>query len=196
MAQRFYLIPIETIGTTRLPKYLRHGRLRPDGIAALPWSMKDFGNEDVGLVCAEITDEQHTSLSSNIDVVSIPANLDNSVSAIALNVVRDALEGLHIPGNWVTTSHTYRQVTRTVALFFDFMQRVQGLTTERLFSGRALSATWGSLPAGVKQVLRDAATAGGLDYSFVTSSTTIREILLNFAGQWGSKTILIGGVEL
>jgi hypothetical protein len=48
----------------------------------------------------------------------------------------------------------------------------------------------------MKQKLRDAADSMGMDYSFVTSTTTIRQILKNFADQWGDKPIYIGGITL
>lgn len=198
MANRFYLIPLETIETMgknyRGPKYLKWGK-NPDGMDVV-WAMMDFGHEPVALVVADVTSAQHTELVGNIDVISIPANLDNNVSSVALNTVRDALEGMNIPGNWVQTTNTYREVVRSVAQVFQFTQRLAGIGADRLFSNKTLSTTWADVPADMKQKLRDAADSMQMDYSFVTASTTIRQILLNFADQWGDKPIYIGGITL
>lgn len=197
MTIRYYLIPLEIVDDRRGPKYLKwHFTENPTPLDVV-WSGMDFGLEPVMLIRADVTGAQHTTLSANADVISIPTNIDANITAGALPAVKAALETLNIPAGWVTTSFTYRQVLRIVAGLFQFAQRHHGVHLERLFSGGFdLDTQFSALPLAVRQRL--IATASTLEYdtSGLSGSNTIRQILKNVADQWGSKPIFIGGVEL
>jgi len=189
MSIRFYLTPLIQAGKGREPKYFY-------AMTGLWWQLMPMGAESTALIVADVTPEQHAELSGYSDVTSIPADIDQTISSGALSEVRSALEGLNIPGNWVTTSDTYRQVMRTVAQFFQFIQRLNGITPTKLFTGRTLSTKWSDIPSGMRSNLQSAAESMGMDYSFVIGTTTVREILHAFADQWGDKPIYIAGVSL
>lgn len=198
MTIRYYLIPIEIVDSDkRGPKYLNWRFTENPAPLNVPWSMMDFGLEPVMLIRADVTGGQHTTLSANADVISIPTNIDANITAGALSAVKAALETLNIPAGWVTTSFTYRQVLRMVCGLFQFAQRHHGVHLERLFSGGFdLDTQFSALPLAVRQRL--IATADSLEYdtSGLSGSNTIRQILKNVADQWGSKPVIIGGVEL
>jgi len=198
MAIRFYLVPIETVdGNKRGPKYLLWRFTESIAPLDVRWSGMDYGLEPVILVWADVDAVQHTTLSTNVDVISIPANIDATITAGVLPAVKSALEALNVPAGWVTTGHTYRQVLRIVAGLFQFAQRHHGVHLERLFSGGFdLNTQFNTLPLAVRQRL--VATANSLNYDTLdlSGSSTIRQILKNLADQWGSKPIVMGGIEL
>ena len=195
MAIQFYLLPIEQVNFARGPKYLKW-RFSPTGLD-VRWSAMDFGLEPVMLVWADVTNPQHTALSANTDVVSLPANIDNAISAGALNSVKAALEGLNIPAGWVTTGHTYRQVLRIVAGLFQFAQRFHGLHGERLFGGSfTMETQFRDLPQAVRTKLTQAAESHDYDTSALSGTSTVRQILKFLADQWDGEVIVMGGLEI
>lgn len=194
MAIRFYLLPIESNGNARGPKYFPW-RYDPDPPALIQatCSNMDFGLVPTMLVAADVTPAQHTTLSANADVTSIPQNIDATITAGALSAVRAALENLKIPGNWATTGNTYREVLRMVAGLFQFAQRHQGLHGQTIIPDNInLNMTWGNIPQAWQQNLQATADSFGYDYSQVTGSTTVRVILKNLADQWGNQPIYMG----
>lgn len=181
MAIRFYLVPVIGDGlkptTARRPKYISDG-----GIAGAYQAM-DYGDDPVMLVAAEVTAGEHTSIASNADVVSAPADLEATIGA-NLATVQAALESKSIPADWVSSGMTYRTVLRWVARLFLLCARLQGLRAGRLFTaGITLSSTVGDLSVSVRQKLNDGAQSLGLDTSGITLATTIRAALKTLGNQ-------------
>lgn len=195
MASRLYLVPVIGTGTRQEPRRAKYfSDFTRD---TLPSSWMDFGLEPVMLVGADVTNDQHLSISANIDVVSIPANIDATISALALTQVQNALEGMNIPANWVTTAMTYRFVLRVVVGMFQFAQRYQGLGGGRLFgTGISLGTQFNQLPAAVRSRLIETAESFGYDTSSLSGNSTIRQILKFLGDQWGSKSIVLGGITI
>lgn len=193
MAARFYILPIETISGSRGPKYLKW-KLNPTGLA-VQWSMFDYGLQDTALVAADLTITQHNTLSANSDVVSVPLNIDDNIAAGALSTVRAQLEALWIPGNWVQTTHTYRQVLRVVAGLFQFAQRHHGLHNEPLMQG---TVNWNLTLGDLSQARRDRiqATANSFNYNtnHFTLSSTLRDVLKFLGEAWGETAFFFGNV--
>lgn len=198
MANRWYILPIELYGgSMRAPKYMIN-RLNPTGINA-KWSMMDYGLMNVCIMLADVTTEQHDALVANSDVRGIVqhANVDNTVPAGAVTAVRNGLESLDIPGQWVDTSDTWRVVLRTTAALFQFAQRLHGRFGVKIIpDGYSLNTTWSELPQQAKDFLLDVAAELNIDTSGATGATTLRTIYKAFADAWGATPIFIGGIEL
>lgn len=198
MPTRFYILPIESNSNARGPKYFAW-KFDPDppGIKCR-WSAMDYGLMPVMLLLAhDISVENHTALAANGDVISVPENIDQSISAGAINQVKGALDTLNIPSDWVTTAYTYRQILRMVAGLFQFAQRLHGLFGERvLASGVTLESTIASLPAPVVLKLRAAAQSFGWDTSAIVGDWKLRRVLKYLADQWGEQVFYLGGYEL
>lgn len=177
---RFYVVPKIGDGVTPVTAF------RPQYISDLsvPWYAMDYGKEGMFLVGADVTAAQHTTLIGNPDVTAIPQDLDSLVSAAALTIIQDRLEGWKIPGNWVTTNHTYREVVATVGKMCLLLQRFDGLHAMTLFqSGITLDTRVNQLTAGQRDQLSAAAVSLGLDISFITGSMVIRDVLRTWIGQ-------------
>lgn len=183
MAWRFYLVP--TIGQgspitdPRRPKYINHVTT-----PTIRWRAMHYGLEPVSLLAADLTGGQHTALVANSDVVSIPTNIDATISAGALTAVQTNLAALNIPSEWVTTAHTYRDVLRLVGKVFQVAQRLRGRFGHRLFeSGITLTTTLSQLTQNQRDHLVAAADSFGIDTSQATGATTIRTCLRVLAQQ-------------
>ena len=193
---RFYFVPKIGDGLTRetafRPKYVDPGELGIGLDIQGAWSGMDYGPESVFLLAIDVTTEQHNALSAQTDVLAVPA-LDNTVSAVALPTVQAKLEAMNIPSEWVDTGITYRRVLRTVVKIIQFAQRYYGMfhgANDRLFgSGVTLDTQWNQLSPGARARVRAAADSLGLDYSGVTNTMTLRQILRLVGDQLPSVTV-------
>ena len=184
-------------GEFAAPKYF-YGRLTTGlaGMEGIRWYWERFVWENHGIVAADVTDAQHALISAQTDVIAIPA-LDSTIpNATARNRVRNILEAGNIPGTWVTVGMTYRQIVRTVLSIWRFANRYISKGGWIFIGGITLDTTWAEIPAAAQQRLRDAAVEFGLDYSGVTGTTTIRQLLKGMADQFGDVEYQIGGVVI
>jgi len=198
MTIRFYVLPIVLFNNTRGPKYFRFGK-GPDKNPGIncPWSMKDYGSINQCVLAADILAADHTALIVNTDVLSIPTNIDSTLTNAARNAARTFCATYNIPGSWISTGQTYRAVLRTITGFFLYFQRVTGVL------GRDIDLPSGWLDIQIQNVALDirdamaqAATDMGYDYSAVTPTTTMRVILKSMADKWGTAPIYFGFVTL
>lgn len=180
MSVRFYIVPkIGTGSSTADP-------IRPKYIAALgvPFAAMDYGLEDTFLVGADVSAQQHTDLAVNVDVISVPQDIDNEIGLTALSTVQSKLEGLHIPAGWVTVNHTYRDVLRVTGRLFLFMQRFHGRELRKFFeSGITLDTRINELTQAQRNALENAAVSMGVDVSGITGPMLIRQALKIVADQ-------------
>lgn len=191
MTIRFYVMPIARNGAARGPKYLKW-RWNPDGIDC-PWNMLDYGLLDQAIVAADVTSAQHTALAANGDVLAIPANLNSTLTATAVSTAESYLESIGMPAHWVSTSYTYRQVLRIVAGTFLYMQRVTAILGRPItLTGGVLGMQMQNIAADIRGAMQQAADEQEFDYSGVTATTTVRQVLKAMADAWGDKPILMG----
>lgn len=191
MTVRYYVLPIEQIGNARGPKYFSW-KMNPNGIKC-PWSMKDYGSINQAVICADIAAADHTSLAANADVLSVPVNVDQTLNTNAVTTAVTFLENYNIPAGWITTGLTNRTVLRTVTAFFLFFQRVTAILGRNI----DLPANWlnyqiQNISAEIRNAMAQAADELDFDYSAVTGTTTMRQILKGMADAWGSTSILFG----
>jgi hypothetical protein len=202
MTWRLYIVPINKIdygdGTEfAAPKYF-FGRLTDGlpGMEGVQWAWERFVRESHGIIAADVSDPQHALVNAQTDVIVIPA-LDNTIqNATVRNRVRNILEAGNIPGTWVTIGMTYRQIVRTVLNIWGFANRYVSKGGKIFAGGITLDTTWSQIPALAQQRLRDTADEFGLDYSAVTPTTTIRQILKGMADQFGDIEYQIGGMVI
>lgn len=205
MTVRLYLVPVETSadGLARGPKYFRWGR-DPDPpalMSGVSWSMMPFGFEPTALLAADLTAGQVTTMGGLSDVTKIPSNLDNTLGA-NLATVQAALEALKIPADMLSSGNTYRQVVRGVIAIFSVAQRFKKLRNlppsdagSRLFpAGITFDTTLGDLSQNVRQDLQQAANDLGYDYTGLTLTSSLREVLKKLAAQTAPVEMLGMGI--
>ena len=197
MTARLYLIPIThlTDPTYNVPKYLPH-RHNPAlaGLEGVRWAWETYLLEDIGLIVADVSDTQHTLLSAQVDVLAVPP-LDNTIGSVAVrNQVRNVLEAVNVPGLWVTVGMSYRQVVRVILGMWQFHNRLATIIQHKIFDGSVnLEMTVTNIPLATRNQLQVAADGLGLDYSSVTGSTTVRQLLKGMGDQFASTEFNIGG---
>lgn len=157
-------------------------------LCSTPCEMVDYWPEPgtvYFLVRATTTALQHTSLTAQPDVLALPANLNSNPSAAQVNNIQTILANRGVPSTWINTGLTYRQIARRLEAIFQFARKYRGLAqASTLLNGRTLSATIGSLPAGVRSDLQSASDHFGWDRSGITTSTTIEQAITNLSSQW------------
>lgn len=180
MARSIYVMPIIGDGTKASP---RRPKYRDSQMQGFAWAMFDYGDEPVGIVgIQDISPEADTALTDESDVFKLPDNLDQAVGSTGIrNTIRNRLEAVNIPGTWVQTTTTYRELVRFIGAVCQFAQRFQGISgipEERWFGGgRTLASTFGSLPNRAQAGLIEAADSFGFDRSGLTASTVLRTFL-------------------
>jgi hypothetical protein len=193
MTVRYYIVPadVTTVITSsgsfpaRGPKYFGW-KFDPDppGIVC-PYGTIDYGNVDYYLVCADIQNADHNNLILNSDVLSIPVNIDQNLTSGAVTTARDFLETINIPGNWITTTDTYRGVLRSLCGIFQIMQRVTAITNIKIdWLTVTLNTQWQDLGPVWRDAITQAVNEKGFDSSGVTNTTTLRQILKYLGDQF------------
>ena len=184
VALRFYIVPKEELSFpagAMVPKYIH-------GLA--DYSAMDYGRDNTYLVGTDVTAAQHTSIAANLDVVAIPAQLDNAIGLVALSTVQNRLESLRVPAGWVNENHTYRDVVRIVGKIFLLMQRFQGIFHINFWeTGITLDTRMNQLTANQRTRLQQACETFNADLSNVTNTTTVRQVLKLCADQIPSFTL-------
>jgi hypothetical protein len=206
---RLYAIPIVGSGSSRLdprrPKYVSDKEVYQRWVLSIPddpnsplinigaeWNMMDYGSLPTGLVAADLTPEQHTTLVANADVDPFAADLDTAIGA-ASTTVRSRLEANRIPTQWVSGATTYRALARFVAGLFQFAQRHAGLHNEDIIGSGALDGRFRDLSAA--QQARIQATATSFGYTLTAGTNTpMRDVLTQMANQWGALPFYLGGL--
>jgi hypothetical protein len=178
---RVYLMPLQvTAQNQRGPAYIKW-RFNPGGIDC-QWELSDYGAQAVCLVVADLDQAQHEALVANLDVLAVPENLDANVSSLAVPIIQSAFEALNIPGDWVNTTQTYRQIVKMCNAVFAIARQVLALGFEPIFQGRTLSTRINQLPVALRNGLVQACQDLGADTTSIVGSTTLRQAL-NIVGQ-------------
>jgi hypothetical protein len=161
--------------------------------------MYDYGNEPWCLVgILNIDTSTNTSLVSNADCTALPTDLNLLVGG-AHTTVTTNLESVNIPGTWVTSANSWRDVVLFVGAACQYAQRFQGLVGGRWFTGAiTLDSTYGSLPVGARNGILTAALSFGFVTTGITGSSTLRQIITSAAQQYISLglPLLLAGVDL
>jgi hypothetical protein len=183
MAYRLYITPAIGGGTgiqdPRRPKYFSGFR----------WAGMDYGFQPLYLVAADLLPADDAAIIANADVFAFPFNLDVTLSGGQANSARDAFELVFIPAQWVNATLTWRQIARTVAGMFQFMQRLNFTlgNTVLIDDSTKLNVQWSAVPVNIQTAMLQAAADLGYNTSFISPNTQIRIILKEFADQWGAR---------
>lgn len=198
VAIQLYIIPQahSADGKYNAPKYVAKRILTPlVGLENVSWSWEFVPSGDVGVIAVDGTAAEHALLAAQTDVLQIPA-LDNTIpNNTTRNRVRTVLEGFNLPGNWVNTGMTYRSVLRVTIGSILFLSRLTSRLQRKFFDGSlSLTTTVSQLPLATRNELQSAAGDMGLDYSAVTGTTTVRELLRLMGAQFANTQFGIRGV--
>jgi hypothetical protein len=138
-----------------------------------------------GDVPTEITAAAHQALVDAPDAFVIPENRNQQIGANLLTV-QDALETMGFPADWVTASMTYNRVLRLVWAAIQLFRHVAGRlnTTVPFITGAVtLQTQFQDIPAAGRQALLDTAVFYGIDTTGMGQTTTLREMIREFADQ-------------
>lgn len=186
----FFIVPMESFIH---PKY--GSGVRPKYVTELgvSWAVCRFGVQigDPAIAWVDATAEQEASVGAHADAVVVPP-LDNSIGAGSINAVRNQIENLNLPAQWVQVGMTYRTVIRVLVGTAQLMQRMRGLGQPTKLAGN-LDRTIASLPAAVRQALAQACDEFGIDRSNIVGSTLLREALRDFGQQFvAGRGVVLG----
>jgi hypothetical protein len=197
VAVNLYVMPIVGTGAkgdSRRPKY------RDSLFPTLDWDMWDYGDNPWCLVgVVDVPAATDTQLQSHTDVFALPQNLDTTVGSVGTrNTIRTQVETAEIPGSWIQTTSTYREIVRCVGACCQFAQRYQGLVGGVLFPGAVtLDSTFGSLPQAQQTGMLAAGASLGFDTSTWIAGATLRTVMKSAADQYLTRfPLALGGVVL
>ena len=193
---RWYIVPIITIDDgglfVRVPKYFNETNLTR--------FMTDYGTEDTGIVYVKGIDQvTHDTISANSDVLSAPENIDQNLTAGAVTIVSNYLESMSIPGDWVTTLFTYRDLIKIIEGIFQLNGKYAAIdgSNESIIAkaNNNLELQYQDLPADVKIKLNAVANDFDpiLNSDNIVSTSTVRFILFDIGKQFMNRDLTKGG---
>lgn len=193
MAFRLYIVPVIGVGTKqdpRRPKYFSD----PAQIAS-SWSGIDYGFEPWFIVGGNLTTSEDNFVVGQADGFALPFDLAPNLTSQQVTAVKNKLDAIHVPSNWVNNTLSWVFVVRTVLGVFSFIQRYGVIYAEAnsgsvapLFrAGVSILTTFGSLPQAVQNAMIATAQSFNISTAGLTANTTLRTILKsmadNFQGQ-------------
>ncbi len=199
---RIYIVPVVLKASNR---GIGPGAGQPSRSAAYisdltyKYGALDYGSEDVMLVLVrDISTADHDTLAARSDVIAIPEDLDANMTSGQVNGAKNFYDTLNIPGGWINTNRTVRQVVKITGGMFQFNQRWSGISngTSPFKVGLDLStvySTMSDLNKGRIQVVFDSLN---IDISSLTGSSTLGEALREFGIQMASRPLYLGGIEI
>ncbi len=112
------------------------------------------------------------------------------------NAARTKLEAVSINTEWITGTDTLKDVLRQVVKLFSVAQVADGHGQANVmeFLKENLDVEVSAIPAARRQAIRDWLVSRGIDVSWITGSTTVRQVVAalpgNFARLYGRSVIL------
>ena len=144
-------------------------------------------SEIVSLIQQDVTPAQ---LASKLDM------LVSDLPSAFKNNVKNALEARGISFAWVGASNTVRDVFRYLLRVHFFSQEASGLNSWNFIKQFILSnltAQISSMDPAVVNIVKNWMASKGLDYSWVSGTTTVRQVLHYIVENRGFGPIKIGG---
>lgn len=190
MTVRFYLLPVEGSSGRRGPKYFPY-RGDPDAPALIQanWNARDYGDEPLMLLAADLDDATSALLDGQADVTKFADDLDAQLGA-QLAEMQNALEALNLPAQMLTSATTHRQVIRGIMAILTVAQCMQGKGFQVFGAGVTLATTLGAMPVAARQALQDCATSQGYDTTGITLASTVRQMLTKLVQQASPSPML------
>jgi len=189
---RIYIMPLIGDGSRENPRRPKYRDLA-DGFGSIR-----YGEEGIVLCAFRLTQESHDIIKVDPDVMALPEDIDTTMSQNAVDIAQAFLEDNYIPGNWISTNNTFRQVLRVTAGCFLYTQRYVRLAgVEKIFlTGIDLSTIISSIAADKRNIMMQAADSLNINYSTVTGTWTLRQMLKHFADQWSNDPILLSVITI
>lgn len=194
MALRLYNVPVVGDGTRRNERRAKYFQSDANGsgktrVTSSSGVGVDYGFEPTMFVYADLPAAEDVALVAQADVLALPFNLDQTLSALQVTNTQNKLEAANIPAGWVNTTLTWREVARTVLWMFTFKNHLEAIYAERnanaklaLFGGGVTLATpFNALPAALRSAMQSTATEMGIPTTGLTGAATLRAILKTMA---------------
>lgn len=182
----FYIVPqigSGQAGDSRRPKYI-------GDMVGVTYSNMEFGHNRTVLVGAIVSDTQHLSIAVNLDAVVFPVDLDQPIGLAGRDTVRTRIEQVRVPGLWIETPDTYRQVIGFTGRVFMLLQRFTGYTIGPRFFDEATTLDSPMRDLSVRSEFLAAMASLGLNTTGVRLGTSIRDALTILAAQMPSFSLM------
>ena len=145
----------------------------------------------------------HNEVAGHADAVAVPP-LEQVIGA-QLATVKNKLEILGIPSQWVQSTDSYASVCRVVIIFsrilsqFEITRKKLARITKLLSEGRTWDTRWNQLDADLRTDLRTAAEAAAgvpIDTSGISGGSTLRQVFKAVSDQWQLVSLPFGDIVL
>lgn len=199
MPIRFGVVPVISIGETRGPAFIRWHQSQDDPalIDVVRYGCVDYRFIDRGVLVVEADAAILDDLASREGVIAFPSNLDTQPGGAARTQIRDALEAINIPAQWVANGMTWREIARIVTGMFLFAQALRRRTgvSPLDWPGVTWSTSFGSLDVD-QQAAFQLTYAGLGGQGTLPAGATLRQIMRQVADIWATRPLHLGVATL
>ena len=197
MQVRYYLSPLVQISlSSRLPLASQTMLYRASDSRH---SIAKFRDRDWCICRVDAGDAEHTNIQADTDIKLIPfidglgnyltaSDTVNQITAANRTTISNFLEARRVPTDWITGSHTIRQVLRFVIVYFNASQML-GVDFPSDFT---LSQTVGDIPTARRNRIRNWMESKGIDTSDFILSMTVRQVVVRICQQLGLGAVVLG----
>ena len=183
---RFYLLPLEIViksidpyQANRSPKYFTGTEAIP--MVTCKWESTHYGLNDVCLIKAEVSIDQHNLLKSQPDVIAFPAQLDSIISDSAIANTSNKLSEFNIPTDLISNAITYRAYLKRVYKLFEAFRLLHSVSNTKIFTeGFTLNSKYSELNLKTQNALKAVASILSIDASAFTGNYTVKSIIIEF----------------
>lgn len=200
MANRIYLMPVYDGQGFRVPKYYHlPDKINPNALLIQGeghvYSMMLFGYNQGCITALNTAQANHDLIKAQPDVVIFPIDLDKTPIPARVNEIKNFVESVGFPANWVSTSITYRAILRRLTRFCQLSQEFRDGTTESLLSnGDTLESQVNNLSTNKRDKINSIRSRRGLPD--LAGTETVREILNTLTMNYEEQADIQLGDEL
>lgn len=184
MPIEYYLAPVELITrglrqSTGSRVELYRDQMADPSLAQLGSIIPAAGVKAWCATALDAPQEVHDAASADGLIVRVPTNVLSrtwgELSAAVQNAVLNAMAARRIPSDWITASTTIRQIIGYILRCLDLTVRMTAAGAT--FPEADLTLTFGSLPANVRNQIRNWANANSIPNGDITTATALRVVV-------------------
>jgi len=198
VAVEFFFAPMIGAGTRQDPRRAKYQHAPEVTTGA----QIRYSKTSVALTMLDAPQAFLDSIKSDSDMLFLcaEADLSENIGGPQSVAVKNYLEPLGVPANWISAADSNQQVLRGIIGQFMFSQRHEGLNHSGFFedleaAGFGINTPWQNLSPAFRDTMQ--ATIDDHEWPMAPGNNDqVRKVLKDFSDQWEGREFYLGGIEI